>query len=519
MAHVHQQQTSDYERLGARRLGLPDVVAQSVGFLGPVFSAAFLIPLVVGIGVSASGKGGGVAAPLSVIIAAVGVIALGWLVSRYAREVHAAGGLYDYVSRGLGERAGVAAGIAYYAGILFLSIGLIVLVGGYVHDTILQGEFHKTPLPAWAWSGILIVLVLAVLYTGVRISTRAQLVLALISLLVVTGFFVMVIVKLGHHNSWAPFKPSSSTQGWSGIFFGVLYGVLLFVGFETAANLGEEAKEPKRTIPIAVIATALIAAGFYVLAAYAQVAGFHFSLQAIKNANATGPLFTLGQPGPTGYGGLWINRLLELVVLLDMIAVVLGTGVSSTRGLFALARDRRLPAPIATVSRRRGTPMGAIAVLGVLAIANVVIATKWTSLFALPQTPHYFAIFAWDSTFGAFALVVVYLLMCVGSIRNFITKPGRVPAVLAALVGIAITGGAIYASFYKVTKPTIYAPYAALGVLVAGGVIAFATKGRTPAAMHLKDLAVNPDLARSEPLAVVAPEPMQRGMMPGRLPE
>jgi hypothetical protein len=47
-----------YERLGARRLALPDVIAQSVGFMGPVFAAAFLIPLVAGV-LSPSGRGAG----------------------------------------------------------------------------------------------------------------------------------------------------------------------------------------------------------------------------------------------------------------------------------------------------------------------------------------------------------------------------------------------------------------------------------------------------------------------------
>ncbi len=50
----HEQQA--YERLGAKVLTLPDVIAQSVGFMGPVFSSAFVIPLVVGV-ISASGKG------------------------------------------------------------------------------------------------------------------------------------------------------------------------------------------------------------------------------------------------------------------------------------------------------------------------------------------------------------------------------------------------------------------------------------------------------------------------------
>jgi hypothetical protein len=93
-----------YERLGAKILSLPDVIAQSVGFIGPVFSSAFVIPLVIGV-ISASGKGGGVASPISVLIAAVGVFALGWIVSSYVKEIHAAGSLavvskrHDTISR------------------------------------------------------------------------------------------------------------------------------------------------------------------------------------------------------------------------------------------------------------------------------------------------------------------------------------------------------------------------------------------------------------------------------------
>src|SRR5258708_13997204 len=104
-----------YERLGPKRLRLPDVIAQSVGFIGPVFSSAFVIPLVVGV-ISATGKGGGVASPLSVIIAAVGIFAIGWIVSSYSKQVHAAGSLCDYVTPGLGDRMGAAAGRRWSCG-------------------------------------------------------------------------------------------------------------------------------------------------------------------------------------------------------------------------------------------------------------------------------------------------------------------------------------------------------------------------------------------------------------------
>src|SRR5947199_157556 len=187
--------SESYERLGAKLLSLPDVIAQSVGFLGPVFSSAFVIPLVVGV-ISASGKGGGVAAPLSVILAAIGVFGLGWVVSSYATESHAARSLYDHVTRGLGERVGTAAGWLYYGGVTILLTGLLLLIGGYLQGTI-AAEFGVNALPSWAWTAILIAVIGAILYFGVRISTRSQLVLALVSIIVVGAFFIFVIIKLG----------------------------------------------------------------------------------------------------------------------------------------------------------------------------------------------------------------------------------------------------------------------------------------------------------------------------------
>ena len=480
---------SAYERLGAKVLSLPDVIAQSVGFMGPVFSSAFVIPLVVGV-ISASGKGGGVASPLSVLIAAVGVFALGWIVSNYAKEIHAAGSLYDYVTRGLGERTGTAAGWLYYGGVTVLLTGLLLLIGGDLQSTI-ASEFRVNPLPSWAWTLILIAVIAGILYFGVRVSTRSQLALALVSIVIVTIFFITVIVKLGSVNSFKPFNPSSAADGWSGIFFGVLYGVLVFVGFETAANLAEETPNPRREIPIAVMATAGIATVFYVLATYVEVAGFHYSLKAITAA-AAAPLFALGAPAKAGgFGGTWIDRLLELVVLFDMLAVAIGCAVSASRGIFAMARDRRIPAPLAITSKKHGSPLGAAAFVVGAAIVTLLINQFWTGLFALPKTPHYFALFAWGSTFGGFALVVVYLLMSAGSLRSFATSPRRVSLVFSAVLGILITAGAIFGSFYKVTSPTIWAPWLALALLVAGFASTFVLRARRSASTQLSDLSAS----------------------------
>ena len=119
--------------------------------MGPVFSAAFIIPLI--IGVNAAGKGAGRRRRSSVLLAAVGVFALGWIVAQYAKRIHAAGSLYDYVSNGLGkdDRRRRRAGSTTAARII-LTVGLGVLIGGYVHDNLLPTcRASTSPLPMWAW--------------------------------------------------------------------------------------------------------------------------------------------------------------------------------------------------------------------------------------------------------------------------------------------------------------------------------------------------------------------------------
>jgi amino acid transporter len=306
-------------------------------------------------------------------------------------------------------------------------------------------------------------------------------VLALISIIVVTVFFISVIVKLGSANSFKPFRPSSSADGWAGIFFGVLYGILLFTGFETSANLAEETPKPYRHIRAAVLSTAGIATIFFVLATYVEVAGFHYSLKTL-GAAASAPLFALGAgKSAGGYGGTWIEHLLELVVLFDMLAVGIGCGVSASRGIFAMAGDGRLPGPLAVVSKRHSSPLGAtVFVTGFCALA-LLADVFWKGLFALPATPHYDALFSWGSTFGGFALVVVYLLMAIGSLRSFAQSPRRLWLLLSAVFAILITAGAIFGSFYKVTSPTVLAPWFGLAVLVIGFACTWITHARRSA--------------------------------------
>ena len=409
--------------------------------------------------------------------------------AQYAKRIHAAGSLYDYVSNGLGKTVGAASGWLYYGGTIILTTGLGVLLGGYVHDSLLPAWEIDLDLPIWLWDTIFALGLFAVLYFGVQISTRVQLTLALVSIAVVLIFFVTVIADLGGDNDIAKaFDPTPQPFGFSGILFGVLYGVLIFVGFETAANLAEETAEPKRSIPRAVLGAVVIVSAFYLIASYAEVAGFGFDLDIILSPEVAGaPLFALGAPGSPSGSEFWLKVLL-LVVLLDMLAVYVGAAVASTRGVFAMARDRRLPAPLASVSKRYGTPLGAILLLIAVQAVLIVVAEANDTLLALPELPHYFSVFVWCATFGGFALLVVYFLMSIGAFRGVGEDRATAGLIVAALVGIAITAAAIFGSFYKVTSPTLLAPWSAVIWFAIGLVYMALVKGREPASDALADL-------------------------------
>jgi amino acid transporter len=155
-----------------------------------------------------------------------------------------------------------------------------------------------------------------------------------------------------------------------------------------------------------------------------------------------------------------------------MIAVMVGASVSAARGLFALGRDGRLPRALGRPSRRN-TPLTASIVVVVADLILIAVTQWWNGLFALPKTPHYIAMFSWGAAFGGFALTVIYLLMAVGALRGLRDHERPWAVWLASIVGILVTAGAIYGSIYKVTAPTIYAPYACLGILVIGVIVAF----------------------------------------------
>jgi amino acid transporter len=463
---AHNGQGPQSGQLGEHHLRLPDAVAQSIGFMGPVFSVAFLIPLIVGAG--NSGKGAGVATPIAVIVAALGTAGIASMISRYARRIRACGALYDYVSAAAGPGAGVTAGWVYYgAAIAGFAIDTIIIVSGTLSD-FLATSVH-VHIAWWVLALIMTALVYVIVCRGVRISTRVQLVLVAVSALLVLCFSLWIIAKGGvGGNSLKPFDPTAIS--FEGILFGVVYGIALFIGFETAANLAEETENPHRAIPRALMLAIGLGTIYFVICAYAQSIGF--GLNGTAWAQSGTPLFVLG--ASPRFGSHTLADILTVLVVLDGFAVAVGAWVATTRGVLGLARDRRIPASLARTHPRYGTPIAAATLVAVLTVVLVLVVHLTGGLLsratADPKVllPEYYPVFAWLATFGPLLFVCVYLMISVAGVFNLWNTEKRPGLLVAGLAGSAVSIGAIFGLVYKAPSPINTVPWFGAAWLLAG---------------------------------------------------
>ena len=163
---------------------------------------------------------------------------------------------------------------------------------------------------------------------------------------------VVIIAKGGDSgNSLTVFNPGETsllgvTGG--GVLGGILIGILLFVGFEAAASIGEESNDPHNSIPRAVLGTIAASAAFYVVMSYAIAIGYGKSaVEAGKWISDPAYLDTMA----TRYVGSWLATIIDLVVILDALGLALAICVTIGRGYFALGRDGLLPSFFARTSR------------------------------------------------------------------------------------------------------------------------------------------------------------------------
>ena len=454
---------------GRANVSMTGVLAQSVGFMGPVFSVATLLPLIVGL--SATGRGAGVATPVAIVIAGIGMFGAGWVIAQYAKRIHLCGSLYEYICDAFGARAGIVAGWVYFGAMLILSSATFLVLGGLTQDFLLAA--FSVNVTWWVLALAFVAIVMAIVTVGVHISVRAQLALVLISSAIVAAFSLYIIVKGGqggHSLSTAPLNPFSVSR--MDLLYGVLYGINMFIGFESAANLAEETDNPKRHVPRAVLWSLGIVGAYFILTAYAQAVGFGLDSTAWKTS--VFPLQALssgGEFGSTGFG-----NFMAVLIILDIAAVAIGVGVAATRGIMSMARARRLPAALATVHPRFHTPVVAAVLVGVVAVASILIVVVGDGVFSRATAepgvlqPQWAPMFGWMAGFAGTGLALMYLTVSIAGARGLWHEVDRTKLIVAATAGILVSAGGVFGALYKATSPLNTIPWA-LGIWIILGVL------------------------------------------------
>lgn len=387
------------ERLGHGVLTTADCIAQSLA-IGPIFSTAFVAFLIAG---TAAG-----AAPVAVIIGAVGVLALGYVVSLYARHYRGAGAIYDYL-RQINPILGIFSAGIYFVGTLVLASGGFLVLGLLISQAL--NQYVDIPLPWWLGSVICLAAIFALNHFGIKLATRFQLAFTCISIIPLLLLAVIVIVKGGDAgNTLQAFNPTSVPS--AGIFAGILFAILLFVGFETSASLGEETANPQRSIPRAVLGSVLVAMVFYLIMVYTCDIGYGLA-HTDKWAVDSLALDTLANR----YVGKWLAVLIDIAVFFDAIAVMSAFTATTSRGWFAVARAGLLPRPLALQSRHK-TPLGGnLLVLAVSLIVLIGTALSQLGLSSDAAQGDVFTQFGIMSTIGSLLIETIYIFLAVVAIR------------------------------------------------------------------------------------------------------
>ena len=340
------------QTLGDKNLSTIHAVAQSLA-IGPMFSTALILGLV-----SNPGTGAAWNATLAILVAGLGVLAIGYCVALYARRFAGAGAVYEYLTHGAHPWLGVLTAGVFFLGTLFLGGGGIYLGVGILSEGFWETHISDSAPSWWIFGLIALAIVLVLNYLGVRLAVRAMLTFAALSFVPMLILAVVIVAKGGADGiSLSVFDPGETslfgvTGG--GVLGGVLLGILLFVGFEAAASIGEESHDPHRSIPRAVLFTIGATAAFYVVMAFAFSMGYG-KTAVNEGAWALSPAAV--NEMATEYVGSWFATIIDLVVILDAMALALAICVTIGRGYFALARDGLLPRVFAPARRttRRGS--------------------------------------------------------------------------------------------------------------------------------------------------------------------
>jgi amino acid transporter len=455
------------DELAHGSLRIWDAIAISVSVIAP--GMAMLLN-VSGVAIVAGGS-----TPLAFLLGGIACLALAFVVIGFTRRMASAGYAYTYASRSLGKEGGFMAGWLYFAGMICF-VPMTMSGVGYLAANLLGLN------PNWwilfFFLGMALLVVLSIV--RIKVTTRVQLVVGIVTVAVIVVVDLVTTAKGGvHGQALSAFSFGHTVSGgFNGVFYGIILGVTSYIGFETAADFGEETANPRRYIPIAIIAATVFAVIFYLWTTYALAIGFGVKNGATWGADPVG-LQTIANKFVTP----WVGSLVEIGGLFAAFIVCVACATAGSRTLFAMGREGVLPKAFAHTHPRFKTPVNAtLAVVAVAIVMALIIGYPLSdSAFGQPFSNYYF----W-ATLGTLLIIVVYIMICIGGIVFFHrTRSTRrwnpLVHVVIPVVGAVVFAAALYGSVHP-TPPGIlkWTPYLAIIWLVLGIGVLLWLRSRRP---------------------------------------
>src|SRR4051812_31520874 len=355
-----------------RVLGVPALV---------MFGLVYIVPLTVfttyGIVVEASG--GRLAVSYLVTLAAMVFTARSY--ARMAAAYPVAGSTYAYTQRTFGAPIGFLAGWSLLLDYLLLPMLNYLVIGIYLNAAI-------PAVPAWVFVLITIVIVTVLNIVGIVSVARANVLIIALQAVFIVVFLVLAVVTLTHSGTvdlMAPLTGDGSATGLSPVLAGAAILCLSFLGFDAVSTLSEEANDPTRSVPRAImIATIVCGVTFFVLSFVSQLV-FPSNNFADVDSGALDVMVTAG------------GQFLDTFFTAAYVAGALGSAITSqasvARILYAMGRDGILPRRVfGHIPLRFTTPTYAILVVSVISFAAI-----WIDLATLASIVSFGALVAFSA--------------------------------------------------------------------------------------------------------------------------
>ena len=293
--------------------------------------------------------------------------------AEFASMIPIAGSAYTYAYATLGEIFAWMIGwdliLEYAVGSMTVAIGW----SGYM-QRLLHGA--GIDLPVWAQAAVgsapgtlinlpavlIVLLIMVLLVIGVRESARANAILVSVKIVVVLFFLVAGFTYVNTGN-WQPYTP----YGWPGVMAAAAVVFFAYIGFDAVSTTAEEAKNPKRDLPIGIIASLVICTVLY-LSVAAVLTGIIPVTHYRSNPDTLSGIASMPPEDTTKFlnapvafalsviGQDWAAYLVSAGAVAGITSVLLVMLLSQPRIFFAMSRDGLLPPAVSRVHPRFGTP-------------------------------------------------------------------------------------------------------------------------------------------------------------------